>query len=160
MRQRTVLVVEDDAAIRSLLSLVLETRDYQVTSAADGQQALLRIHAERPDVVLLDLMLPHVNGWSVIEALERDARLNQIPVIVMSAYHDAAQLKGRGVRAFLSKPFDIDGLFRALEDVFEATTSTTSEGAVTSLNRSTLPSSPRLTDPVLGPRFVWGPHPI
>ena len=118
MGQKTVLLVEDDPAIRALLSLVLETRDYRVVTAADGQQALSQIHAERPDVILLDLMLPNVDGWAVLDALDGDALLSQIPVIAMSAYRPAQLPCGRGVRAFLTKPFDVQGLLGVLDDVF------------------------------------------
>jgi CheY-like chemotaxis protein len=155
MGQKTVLVVEDEAAVRSLLSLVLETRDYRVLTAEDGQQALLQIHAERPDLILLDLMLPNVNGWSVIDELERDARLKQIPVIATSACQSADSLKGRGVRAFLSKPFDIDGLFRALDDIFAPAQSDDTTG---SLGHPALHASPGLSDAVFGAGYGWEPH--
>jgi two-component system, OmpR family, phosphate regulon response regulator PhoB len=116
MGQKTVLVVEDEPAVRAMLSLVLETRDYRVVRAEDGQQALVMVQTEWPDAILLDLMLPNVDGFSVIEALYHDARSARIPIIVMSAGHRLEMMGRRGVRAFLSKPFDIDGLMRALED--------------------------------------------
>jgi CheY-like chemotaxis protein len=121
MGQKKVLVVEDAPAVRAMLSLVLETRDYAVATAEDGQQALVKVQTERPDAILLDLLLPKIDGFAVIEALYHDARAACIPIIAMSAGHRLEMIGNRGVRAYLSKPFDIDGLLRALEDALTST---------------------------------------
>src|SRR5262245_5035139 len=116
MGQKKVLVVEDEPAVRALLSLVLETRDYEVATAEDGQQALVKVQTERPDAILLDLMLPTIDGWSVVEVLYHDARAAHIPIIAMSAGHRLEMLGDRRVRAYLTKPVDVEGLIGALED--------------------------------------------
>ncbi len=154
MGQKTVLVVEDEPAVRAMLSLVLETRDYRVVSAEDGQQALLKVQTERPDAILLDLMLPKIDGFSVIEALYHDARSARIPIIVMSAGHRLEMLGARGVRAFLSKPFDIDGLMRALED---ALTSAPSADAPQPPEHGVAPPPPDPSGVLYGPRYDPGP---
>jgi CheY-like chemotaxis protein len=116
MDQKTVLVVEDEPAIRSLLSLVIETRDYRVVTAQDGREALARVERDRPDAILLDLMLPNVDGWAVLDELHRNAATACIPIIVMSASHRLDAAREHGAIGVLGKPFDIPGLLRLLED--------------------------------------------
>jgi CheY-like chemotaxis protein len=67
--QKTVMVVEDEPAIRSLLSITLEGENYHVETAADGQEALEKVEQMHPDAILLDLMLPKIDGWALIDAL-------------------------------------------------------------------------------------------
>ena len=153
MGQKKVLVVEDESAVRSLLSLVLETRDYAVVTAEDGQQALVKVQTERPDAILLDLMLPHIDGFSVIEALYHDARSARIPIIVMSAGHRLEMLGTRGVRAFLSKPFDVDGLLRALDDALASAPPAAEPNNRDQGTASTVPEPPGIPfDPAYGAR--------
>lgn len=156
MGQKTVLVVEDEPAVRAMLSLVLETRDYRVVRAEDGQQALVKVQTERPDAILLDLMLPKVDGFSVIEALYHDARSARIPIIVMSAGHRLEMMGKRGVSAFLSKPFDIDGLLRALED---ALASPPPADAPQPHGHGDMPPTPTRSGVLIGPRYGAGPPP-
>jgi CheY-like chemotaxis protein len=118
MEQRTVLVVEDEPAVRALLSLVLETRDYRVVTADDGPQALERVRVERPDLILLDLMLPGMDGWAVLDAIRRELGGARIPVIAMTASSRWDGTSMGGVDAFLRKPFDMQGLLDALDEVF------------------------------------------
>jgi CheY-like chemotaxis protein len=112
---KTVLVVEDDAALRGLLSLVIEARDYRVEAARDGQEALNKVQERRPDAIVLDLRLPTMNGDEVMQRLRADARFADIPIILVSAVggHEAAS--AGHVRAFLPKPFEVEPLLSALE---------------------------------------------
>jgi len=114
---KTVLVVEDEPAIRGLLSLTLEGERYRVATAQDGQEALDRVQDRRPDAILLDLLLPRVDGWDVIRSLEHDGRAGQIPIIAVSAGARRVSVGEHGVKAFLSKPFDLETLLVVLEDV-------------------------------------------
>jgi DNA-binding response OmpR family regulator len=114
-----VLVVEDEPAIRGLLSLTLEAEHYDVTTAEDGAQALDQVHRQKPDAILLDLMLPNVDGWQVIEVLDHDTQAAHIPIITMSAVGRWDAVGERGVKAYLSKPFDIETLLVVLEDVLQ-----------------------------------------
>jgi two-component system response regulator MprA len=107
--ERRVLVVEDDEAERMALASVLREDGFDVALAEDGQQALLALeHHAPPALVLLDLMLPRVTGWQVLQAMERTARLADIPVIVLTAFAAAAGLPA-GCRV-LHKPFERDVL--------------------------------------------------
>jgi CheY-like chemotaxis protein len=113
---KRVLVVDDDADIRETVSLILEDEGWEVSSAADGAAALalLRGSATRPNVILLDLMMPVMNGWQFREEQLKDPQLAQIPLVVLSAnsaVRDKASYFG-GV--YLSKPVNIEALLGAL----------------------------------------------
>jgi CheY-like chemotaxis protein len=103
--ERRVLVVDDDEAERTALASVLREVGFEVALAEDGEQALLALeHRAPPALVLLDLMMPGVNGWQVLEAMERNAGLADIPVIVLTAFAARGGLPA-GCRV-LHKPFD------------------------------------------------------
>jgi len=105
-----VLVVDDDPVIQRLLQVNLEMEGHDVTIASDGEQALERIRADRPQLVLLDIMMPHVDGWQVAEAVRGDADLAAATQIVFlsARAQDADVQRGTalGVAAYITKPFD------------------------------------------------------
>lgn len=107
-----ILVVDDDPNIRRLIIAALKREGYVFTQAANGQEALDSMRADRPDVVVLDLMMPLVSGWEVLEQRMKDAQLMRIPIILVSANRgpEIASAVDRGICAFLPKPFDIDVL--------------------------------------------------
>jgi CheY-like chemotaxis protein len=112
-----ILVVDDQASIRETLAELLEIEGYRVETAPDGLAALRRLHQAKPDVMLVDLMMPGLDGWSLVRACRADPTLTDLSVIVMSARLDAAQsVAGLGVRACLTKPFELDELLDVLED--------------------------------------------
>jgi CheY-like chemotaxis protein len=110
-----ILVTDDDDQIRGLLCAVLARDGYRLHQAADGGQALEAMRRHPIDLVLLDLMMPNVSGWDVLEARLADESLARIPVIVISACRDPgiADAILAGVTAFVPKPFDLHTL-RAL----------------------------------------------
>ena len=104
----TVLVVDDDPSIRLVLRVELTAEGYDVVEAADGAEALARIDEWSPSVVLLDLMMPGVDGWEVLRALEGK---EEPPVIVISALATeeglhVAQALGLGAIDYVAKPFE------------------------------------------------------
>ncbi len=107
-----VLVVDDDSNIRRLIVAALRRDGYAFTEAGNGRDALDVMRAERPDVVVLDLMMPVLSGWDVLAERQHDAELLRIPVILISASRDPeiANAVDKGVCAFLPKPFDIGAL--------------------------------------------------
>lgn len=109
-----VLVVDDEPSIREALAGILEEEGYSVTTAANGQEALAMVRARRPRVILLDLMMPVMNGWELTERLREDPALRSIPVCVLSAYADRAPA---GVAAVLRKPLEIEWLLHVLARV-------------------------------------------
>jgi CheY-like chemotaxis protein len=115
---KTILIVEDVELNRDLLAQLLE-EDYRLLLAEDGQAALEQAARARPDLILMDLSLPRVDGWEVTRRLKADAELSRIPVIVLSARAmrgDEERARASGCDDFLSKPIDETALFRKLEE--------------------------------------------
>ena len=105
----SVLVVEDDAAIRDLLVTALGREPLRVDTAADGAEALEKLAGARYAVLLLDLMLPRVSGYALLEILRARQTAGTLMVIVMTAFDDAAirALDAEQVHACIRKPFDL-----------------------------------------------------
>jgi CheY-like chemotaxis protein len=113
----TVLVCDDDPSLRELVRAVLGSR-YRFVEAADGAEALALAREERPDLVVLDVMLPGLSGIEVLEELRMDAALESIPVVVITAWsHAEMDVQIAGADRFVSKPFDPDELSRAVEEL-------------------------------------------
>jgi CheY-like chemotaxis protein len=107
MAAHTVLVVEDEPDIREVVTDVLSDEGYDVVGARDGAEGLRKARACHPSVVLLDLMMPGMNGWEFWAVHHGDPELRKIPVIVVSALGRVADLEADG---FIQKPFEIDEL--------------------------------------------------
>jgi two-component system, OmpR family, KDP operon response regulator KdpE len=110
-----VLVVEDDPDLLVILRVNLSGAGLEPILASDGRTAIDRIQAERPDAVLLDVMLPGIDGWQVLEELHRLG--DPVPTVVCSAKRnpeDMARARELGAVAYLVKPFDIDRLVDAV----------------------------------------------
>jgi DNA-binding response OmpR family regulator len=116
----SVLVVDDDPLIAGMLRLVLEGEGYEVHEASDGRAALETIRAVAPDVMVLDMMMPHVDGYGVLTAL-RDGHLGEGTRVVMltccSAEEDVARCLSMGADDYLTKPVDVDFLLRTVQDL-------------------------------------------
>jgi two-component system, cell cycle response regulator DivK len=113
---KTVLIVEDVELNRDLLVQLLEDR-YRLAVAEDGQAALEKAMAVQPDLILMDLSLPRMDGWEATRRLKADARLARIPVIVLSAHAmrgDEERARASGCDDFLTKPIDEAALFQKL----------------------------------------------
>ncbi len=106
-----VLVVDDEPLIRELVADALRESGFDVESAANGRQALDLLHSWVPRAIVLDLMMPKLDGVGFSEVLQRDPRLASIPVLLVTAAyapHEAA--RRMGARAVLTKPFELDAL--------------------------------------------------
>ena len=88
-----------------------------MATAQDGHEALSRIRDQQPDAIVLDLLLPDLDGWTFIRSLEQDGKRKQTPIIAVSAGVKRAIVGEHGVKAFLSKPFDLETLLVVLDDV-------------------------------------------
>ena len=108
-----VLLVEDEPLLRDLVRDFLVSFDYEVHAAADGVEALDKLQEAPPDVLVLDLMLPNIDGWSVLAACREQSRAH-VPVIVTSTHPRAAQVDAQAV---LPKPYDLDSLQVAIEQL-------------------------------------------
>ena len=113
---RRVLVVDDDEAIRDLLDDVLELEGYESRCAPDGEAALAVAADWTPDVIVLDLMMPKMDGWQFREAQRGVPHLRDVPVLVVSASQRARDAYHElGAAAVVAKPFDLDELIGAID---------------------------------------------
>lgn len=113
----TILVVEDVEINRDLLLQLLED-DYQVVTASDGAEGVEATRRIRPDLVLMDLSLPKMDGWEATRTIKADPELKHIPVIALTAHAmpgDEQKARAAGCDDYLSKPIDEDLLFAKLE---------------------------------------------
>ena len=118
-----VLVVDDDPTILRLLQVNLEMEGYEVQTASDGSQALDQIRAVEPDLVLLDVMMPQLDGWHVCEQVRNDPDLAHVPVVFLSARaQNSDRDRGRqaGADAYITKPFDPLALVELIRDLIAA----------------------------------------
>jgi putative two-component system response regulator len=104
-----VLVVDDDAPVRLLCRANLEAYGLRVIEAADGDEALEKVHADQPDAILLDIMMPRLSGWEVAAALLGDRSTDNIPIIFISALgggNERTRAFELGAVGYVTKPFD------------------------------------------------------
>ncbi len=115
--QQTILVCDDEASLRELVRVVLGD-GYRFVEAEDGEQALELARKQRPDLIVLDVMLPRLNGLEVLAELRRDAALQDVPVVIVTAWSHAESLAvSSGADRFVAKPFDPDELKRPVEEL-------------------------------------------
>lgn len=115
-----MLAVDDDPTIQRLLQVNLEMEGYRVILAADGVRALATARRERPDLILLDVMMPELDGWEVCRRVREDPDLAGVPVVFLSARAQEGDiLRGSrsGADAYITKPFDPIELLELIEDL-------------------------------------------
>lgn len=117
---KRVLVVDDEPDVLLLCRVNLEFEGYDVVTAPDGEAGLQRCRELEPDVVLLDVMMPRMDGWQVLEAIKADDRLAHIPVVMLTAkVQDEDQIRGwsAGAADYITKPFSPLSLSEVISDV-------------------------------------------
>ena len=105
---KRVLIAEDEPHIVESLSFVLQRKGYEVEAVFDGETALAQLRSHRPDVMILDVMLPRVNGFEVLKQVKSDAALHSVPVIILTAKgqaQDRRMAEEIGADGFMTKPF-------------------------------------------------------
>ncbi len=111
--EHTILIVDDESIARDILEGHLAADGYNIVHAKDGFQALRRFERHRPDLVVLDVMMPHMDGFEVCRNIKSDKRWRHIPIILITAFWDQQQMD-RGIEAgaesFLPKPINGDEL--------------------------------------------------
>jgi CheY-like chemotaxis protein len=112
-------VVDDDPVIRSTVAELLLDEGYEVEQAGDGAQALHLVKGSMPAAIVLDLMMPVLDGWAFVERCRALPESADVPIVVMSATHGlhetAERLHAMGVRAVMAKPFDVDALIAIVQ---------------------------------------------
>lgn len=124
-RQPLALVVEDDPATRMLEAELLEDAGFDVVQARNGEDALRLAEERRPGVVVLDIALPTVSGFDVLDTLKNRRATSRIPVVLVSAYAGLVEdCMRRGANACVQKPFDVDTLLGQVRGVLRPGTTT------------------------------------
>ncbi|HEU0114059.1 MAG TPA: response regulator [Thermomicrobiales bacterium] len=117
MTAPTILVADDEADVRSLILALLEDEGYRVVVAANGRAALDVVERRRPDLILMDVMMPTMDGREAARRLRERPDTKAIPIVLMSAVGcDALQ---PGVQAFVAKPFDLDQLLATIDRLLD-----------------------------------------
>jgi len=109
----TVLIIEDDPVVIQSTSLVLQTVGCTVESALGGQEGLARAAELKPDLILLDIMMPDLDGWQVLQRLKGSEETQEVPVVIFTAYEVARGREGlleRGAIGLVQKPFEPEEL--------------------------------------------------
>jgi two-component system alkaline phosphatase synthesis response regulator PhoP/two-component system response regulator VicR len=122
-KQKKILVVDDERHIVRLVQVNLERQGYQVVSAFDGREALKKVESERPDLIVLDVMMPHMDGFEVLKRLKSEDKTKDIPVVMLTAKaQDADVFRGwaSGVDCYLTKPFNPIELLTFVKRIFES----------------------------------------
>ncbi len=118
-----MLVVDDEQHIVDFVAMGLEGRSMEVKVALDGSAALKDLEEFRPDVVVLDLMLPRLDGWEVLAALQREETLDMVPVVILTASadpHDQERARAARVTDYVVKPLTADRLLEVVERALAA----------------------------------------
>ena len=105
-----VLLVDDDERVRELVRVTLEVEGYEVREAGSAEEGMDAIAERKPDLILLDVMMPHVDGWEMLRQIQESYGAGAIPVVMFSGKLDdrtGTEAESRGARGFIGKPFDL-----------------------------------------------------
>lgn len=120
-RMRKVVCIEDEAAMIDLITLILKTKGFEVIGALSGPEGLEQIAKTKPDLVLLDLMMPEMDGWDVYQRMKADEYMRTIPVIVVTAKAQTIDkvlgLNIAKVQDYITKPFSPSELVRSINKI-------------------------------------------
>jgi excisionase family DNA binding protein len=118
-----VLVVDDDAQVRELVRINLEMEGYTVREAANAEEGLAQLEEDAPDLILLDVMMPQVDGWEMLRRVQERHGVGSIPVVMFSGKLDErarAEAAERGAQGFIGKPFDLRSLIEQTKQIVPA----------------------------------------
>jgi CheY-like chemotaxis protein len=121
-QKKRILIVEDQALISNMLKMRLEANNYEVITAGDGEEGLEKARKENPNLIILDIMLPKMNGYKVCQLLKADPKYNTIPIIISSGRtpQEIRKVgKEMGADAFVSKPFEAEELLSKMKELLE-----------------------------------------
>lgn len=117
---KKILVVDDETNFRRVIAIRLKAKGYSVIEAEDGKHGLEKIKNENPDLIILDLLMPNINGFELCKMLQSDEKYKSIPIIVVSALskkNEEEWALNNGADAFFTKPFDWDILHGKIQDL-------------------------------------------
>ncbi len=113
-----ILVVDDEPIVVEIAKRKLQDRGYEVATASNGEEALDSVSKRKPDLILLDIQMPKMNGYTFIIEMHKNPELVGVPVVVLTAYNEMEPLfKRRGVKAYLLKPLKLQDLLETVQKV-------------------------------------------
>ncbi len=113
---KKILIVEDEVDLMTILKQRLEHHHYQVLEAIDGEEGLVKVQNGKPDLIILDVKMPKLDGYTFIKELRTHKEHAKIPVIMLTAHADMdALFKVEGVSAYFTKPYEIEKILAAIE---------------------------------------------
>jgi CheY-like chemotaxis protein len=121
---KTVMIVDDEADVLLSVSQILEANNYRTIKARDGQECLDKLREEKPDVLLLDIMMPGLTSKEILRAIEKDSRLARMKIIFLTAIHsleaeEEGLLASKQIVDFIEKPFSVRRMLDAIEKAIE-----------------------------------------
>ncbi len=122
MKQKRILIADDEEDVVTTLQFTLEKEGYQCLTAYDGKEALDKAKRENPDLIILDIMMPKMNGYEVSRLLKFDARFKHIPIVMLTARTQAKDKEiGRdtGADMYVTKPFEMDDLVSTVHNILK-----------------------------------------
>ena len=123
--KRSILIVDDEEDVLELLQLVFESNGFVVRTAQSGKAAVTSAYEQPPDVIILDVMMPEMDGWQVLKTLKNDERTQQVPVVMLSARAERRdKMIGlqEGAEGYLSKPFSPAEVVREIQALLGTST--------------------------------------
>ena len=122
LKKKRILLVDDEKDLVETLTFRLEANNYEVIPAYDGQEALNKAKSEKPDLIILDLMLPRMNGYEVCQLLKFDEKYKHIPIIMFTARTQESDKKTGfevGTNAYITKPFEAEALLSKIKELLK-----------------------------------------
>ena len=113
---KQILIIDDDPTLLKMLQSFLESHGYEVVTANDGEQGLQQIKANVPDLILLDVQMPKMNGYTFVVELKKQTAMKAVPIVVLTAKEGMAEIfKVEGVKEYMTKPFHPQKILEAVQ---------------------------------------------
>ncbi len=117
-----ILVIDDEVQLVQMVQIRLEANGYDIVTAYDGEEGIEKVKSENPDLIILDIMMPKMNGFEACKILKNDPKYSKIPIIFLSAKVQEEDLeigKAKGADAFVKKPFETPDLLAKIKELLE-----------------------------------------
>lgn len=116
---KNILIIEDEYQIIKLISVILSKKGFEIDYCENGRDAIAKMHKVKPDLIIMDIMLPGIDGQTLTKQMSKDKSLSHIPVLIISSLKDAETLfrDTSQIKGFISKPFTQDVMLEAVEKI-------------------------------------------
>lgn len=123
MAAKKILLVDDNNHLRTMMSLLLKDEGYEVTEVAEGSETMMWVHEHPFDLIVLDIMMPLLDGYTVLQYIRNTARNGDTPVVIVSARAQEADVEkgyGLGANAYVTKPFEPENFLQTVRELVQA----------------------------------------